>query len=272
MSEALPAGVTLLLAVAPLALLVFFMAWEAGAERQPFASAGARWRHAAANLSLLAIAMALRMGAVPTTSDSVERWAIDAVALGWTTPVLGSFLPPWGIVVVQLGIALVAVDLFEYGRHRLHHAVPVLWRVHRVHHSDPLLDATSAGRTHPLESIVTTLLTLAVLLLAGVPLWIEALRASLVNPVVFAQHANVRFGPALERLSLFATPEFHRVHHSREVTDQQSNFGQLLTIWDRWFGTHRPPPSTGVASMGVDGLDGSQSLARLLWLPVERDN
>ena len=196
---------------------------------------------------------------------------VEGMTVGWSTPLLAGRLPVWAIVCIQLLVALVAADLLEYWRHRLHHRHAWLWRLHRVHHSDPLLDATSAGRTHPVESLLTTLLTAAVLVLAGVPIWIEVLRAALVNPVVFAQHANVRFNPGFERVAgrWFASPEWHRVHHSRDAADQNSNYGQLLNVWDRLFGTSRPAPIGGVATMGVDGLDDrrTQSLSGLLLLP-----
>ena len=272
MPESLFANASFVLFVAPLALLVFFLAWEGPEGRFRFASNRARWRHIGVNLALLLIATALRaIDLAGTASDTLPATAIEWMTVGWSTPLLAAWLPPWAIIGAQLVVALVAVDLLEYARHRLHHRWPLLWRLHRVHHSDPLLDATSAGRLHPVESVVSILLTATLLVLIGVPLWIEVLRAALVNPVVFAQHANVRFSPALERIAsrLLASPEWHRVHHSRVVADQNSNFGQLLNVWDRLFGTHRPAPPEGVATMGVDGLDDgrTQSLSGLLLLP-----
>ena len=272
MPEPLPANASFLLFVAPLALLVFFLAWEGPDGRFRFASNAERWRHIGVNLALLLIATALRaIDLAGTASGTLPGTAIEWMTVGWSTPLLAGRLPSSAIIAAQLVVALVAVDLLEYARHRLHHRWPLLWRFHRVHHSDPLLDATSAGRVHPVESVVATLLTATVLVLIGVPLWIEVLRVALVNPLVFAQHANVRFGPALERIAgrWLATPEWHRVHHSRDVADQNSNFGQLLNLWDRLFGTHRPAPPEGVATMGVDGLDDrrSQTLSGLLLLP-----
>ncbi len=268
-------GVGLALLVAPVALLAFFLAWEGPYGRFPFASVSERWRHVGVNLALLLMATGLRALDLPDAARGLlPATAIEWTTVGWSTPLLAGHLPLWSIVTLQVAIVIVVVDFVEYWRHRLHHRSALLWRLHRVHHNDPLLDATTAGRIHPVESVVATLLTVIVLIAAGVPIWIEVLRATLVNPVVFAQHANVRFSPLLERLAArwIATPEWHRVHHSRDVADQNCNFGQLLSIWDRIFGTSRPAPAGGVATMGVDGLDdsGAQSLSGLLLLPVRK--
>jgi sterol desaturase/sphingolipid hydroxylase (fatty acid hydroxylase superfamily) len=273
MPDVISSSAAFFLVVAPIALLVFFLVWEGPEGRFRFASTTERWRHIGVNLALLLIATGLRALDLPGAARGLfPATAIEWTTVGWSTPLLAGRMPVWAIVSIQFAVAVIAVDLFEYWRHRVHHRYRWLWRLHRVHHNDPLLDASSAGRIHPVESLVSTVLTVAVLALAGVPIWIEVLRATLVNPVVFAQHANVRFGPALERIAgpWLAGPEWHRVHHSRDMTEQNCNFGQFFSIWDRLFGTNRAAPPDGVGTMGVDGLDDprAQSLSGLLLLPA----
>jgi sterol desaturase/sphingolipid hydroxylase (fatty acid hydroxylase superfamily) len=107
------------------------------------------------------------------------------------------------------------------------------------------------------------------LALLGLPLWIEAVRAVLNNPLVLAQHANVRFPPWVERLNwILITPGMHRVHHSIDRRDYDLNFGGLFSWWDRLFGTWR---EAGVVErVGLPGFENArwQTLPGMLAAPL----
>ena len=191
---------------------------------------------------------------------------IGAPAPGW----LSRFELEWPVLLV---IGIVAIDLFQYWWHRACHAVPWLWRLHRVHHSDTHLDVTTGSRFHALESSLGITLLVGAMLLAGIPLWVELVRTIAVNPLIMAQHANVSFPLWMERAArpVLATPEMHRVHHSRLRAEQDSNFGQMFSVWDRLFGTYRQPPAANV-TVGVAGLESAdfQSVAGMCATPFRR--
>jgi sterol desaturase/sphingolipid hydroxylase (fatty acid hydroxylase superfamily) len=115
----------------------------------------------------------------------------------------------------------------------------LLWRLHRVHHCDTAVDLSTGLRQHPAESlyVAAALAGLAIAFGFSVP----ALAAYELAASIFAlwTHANLRLpGPAERGLGwLFATPALHHVHHSATQAETDSNYGELLILWDRLFGT-----------------------------------
>ena len=86
-------------------------------------------------------------------------------------------------------------------------------------------------------------------------------------------HGNVRLPAALDRWLrlILVTPDMHRVHHSVEIDESNSNFGFNLPWWDRLFGTYRAQPRAGHEEMkiGVEHLQEprAKGLIGLLALP-----
>jgi sterol desaturase/sphingolipid hydroxylase (fatty acid hydroxylase superfamily) len=153
-------------------------------------------------------------------------------------------------------IAIVVLDGAAYAQHRLLHRVDVLWRLHLVHHSDLEIDATTTFRHHPAEAIFNGVVIGVVILAIGFS------RAEVVAYTWFAfviellAHANLalpsRLSATLGRL--IVTPEFHRVHHSREHAEANANFGQAFSFWDFLFGTAlvRAPDDRRHLEFGLD--------------------
>lgn len=152
-------------------------------------------------------------------------------------------IAPWLAFPAWLSVALTLVvrSLANYGLHRAAHAVPLLWRLHRVHHCDTAVDLSTGLRHHPGELlyVAAALAALAV----GFGFSVPTLAAYELAASVFAlwTHANLRLpGPAERGLGwLFATPTLHHVHHSAAPAETDSNYGELLILWDRLFGTCR---------------------------------
>lgn len=143
---------------------------------------------------------------------------------------------------VEFAGAVLALDFLVYAQHRIFHAVPILWALHRLHHADRTMDVTTGIRFHPAEIAISTVYK------GG---WIVLLGASPGATVVFElllslgslfSHANVRIG--LDRVwrASFVTPDMHRVHHSTDVAEQNTNFGFSFSWWDRACGTYRARP------------------------------
>jgi sterol desaturase/sphingolipid hydroxylase (fatty acid hydroxylase superfamily) len=133
------------------------------------------------------------------------------------------------------------------------HAVPALWRLHRMHHADLDIDLTTGARFHPVEIALSMLIKFAAIAALGVPAAAVLLFEVLLNATSMFNHANVRIPAALEPVLrwLVVTPDMHRVHHSIERDEANSNFGFNLPIWDRIFGTYRAQPRAGHEAMTI---------------------
>lgn len=172
-------------------------------------------------------------------------------------------------------VALLALDLWNWSWHWLNHHWSFLWRCHRVHHSDLALDVTSAVRFHPGEIFLSGMFRLPVAVLAGLRLEEVLAYEVVLFLLVQFQHANIRLPFALERgLSvLVVTPLVHRVHHSREMEESNSNYSSILTLWDRLFGTWRWRADSARISIGLSGYEGpeAQTLPGLLETPAHSE-
>jgi sterol desaturase/sphingolipid hydroxylase (fatty acid hydroxylase superfamily) len=96
-----------------------------------------------------------------------------------------------------------------------------------------------SSRNHPVDMLFLTVLAhlpLVILGAKGKDLMWAALIQSVVN---LTSHANVRTRANLFGW-FFATPDYHRIHHSAVLEEGKTNYGCRLLIWDRVFGTFRP--------------------------------
>jgi sterol desaturase/sphingolipid hydroxylase (fatty acid hydroxylase superfamily) len=182
-------------------------------------------------------------------------------------------IPAW----LAIPGAVLLLDLTIYGQHVMFHAVPLLWRLHRMHHADLEFDVTTGLRFHPGEIVVSMLIKLAaVLVLAAAPVAVLIFEVVL-NATSMFNHGNVQVPAGLDRvLRLFVvTPDMHRVHHSIDRRETDSNFGFNLPWWDHLFGTYREQPALGHDRMtlGIDGFREPRELwlDRMLWQPLRRD-
>jgi sterol desaturase/sphingolipid hydroxylase (fatty acid hydroxylase superfamily) len=176
--------------------------------------------------------------------------------------------------VASFIVAMIALDGATYLAHRLLHQVPLLWRVHVVHHIDATVDATTAFRQHPIEGIVRFGFIAATALALGAPPVAIAVYRLLgaLNSVL--EHANIRVPPALDRalVWLWVTPDMHKVHHSRDRVETDSNYANLFSLFDRVFRTYTASSRGPLVSYGLEGYDRheQQSIGAVLWLPFKR--
>lgn len=174
--------------------------------------------------------------------------ALFAQEEGWG--LLNHFQVPYALAVIG---AILALDFFIWLQHVMVHAVPLLWRLHRVHHADLDYDVTTGARFHTLEILLSMLIKFAVIAVLGPPVLAVILFEILLNATSMFNHSNVRIPEGVDRvLRLFVvTPDMHRVHHSVEDDETNSNFGFNLPWWDRLFGTYRAQPRGGHEAMSI---------------------
>ncbi len=188
--------------------------------------------------------------------------AAFAAQQGWG--LFNYFEVPFAIAVM---ISVVVMDFIIYLQHVLVHAVPVLWRLHRVHHADLDYDVTTGARFHPIEIILSMLIKFATIIVLGPPVVAVVIFEVVLNAMAMFNHGNVRLPLALDRVLrlLVVTPDMHRVHHSVEDDEANSNFGFNLSLWDRLFGTYRDQPRAGHAAMAI-GIHKFRTTKEVAWL------
>jgi sterol desaturase/sphingolipid hydroxylase (fatty acid hydroxylase superfamily) len=166
----------------------------------------------------------------------------------------------WGLlnyynlpVALAVLLSVVAMDFVIYFQHVLVHAVPALWRLHRVHHADLDFDVTTGARFHPVEIILSMLIKFATIVVLGPPVVAVVMFEIILNAMAMFNHGNVRLPLGLDRVLrlILVTPDMHRVHHSDEDNETNSNYGFNLSIWDRLFGTYIDQPRRGHEGMTI---------------------
>ena len=172
--------------------------------------------------------------------------------------------PFWVAVLTSV----LVMDFFIWLQHVMVHAVPVLWRLHRVHHADLDFDVTTGARFHTLEILLSMLIKFAVIVLLGPPVVAVVLFEVILNATAMFNHANVRLPETLDRYLrlILVTPDMHRVHHSVEDDETNSNFGFNLPWWARLFGTYRAQPRAGHEGMTI-GIRTFREDKWCSWLP-----
>jgi sterol desaturase/sphingolipid hydroxylase (fatty acid hydroxylase superfamily) len=232
--------------------------WELAAPRRRLTvSKHLRWTN---NLALVVLNSVLLRALFPAAAVGVAAFTTQQ---GWG--LLNYFAIPWWMAVI---ISIVLLDFVIYLQHVMFHAVPLLWRLHRVHHADLDIDVTTGSRFHPIEIMLSMLIKVAVILVLGPPVVAVVIFEVLLNATSLFNHSNVRMSPALDSVLrlLLVTPDMHRVHHSIEEDETNSNFAFNLSIWDRLFGTYRDQPRAGHEDMTI-GISTFREVNRCVWLP-----
>jgi sterol desaturase/sphingolipid hydroxylase (fatty acid hydroxylase superfamily) len=238
-------------------IFVVMALWELAAPRRALTvSKTLRWAN---NLGLVAFNTVLLRLLFPAAAVGMAAWTAQQ---GWG--LLNHFpLPFWAAVLVTV----LAMDFVIWLQHVMVHAIPLLWRLHRVHHADPDYDVTTGARFHPIEIVLSMLIKFATIALLGPPVVGVILFEVILNGMAMFNHANVRLPAGLDRAlrTLLVTPDVHRVHHSVEDDEANSNFGFNLSIWDRLFGTYRAWPRGGHRGMTI-GIHHYRSPAEVSWI------
>ncbi|MEM7619351.1 MAG: sterol desaturase family protein [Pseudomonadota bacterium] len=181
----------------------------------------------------------------------------------------------WGIFHItnwpywlEFILTLIVLDCAIYIQHVASHKIPILWRLHKMHHSDTDIDVSTAVRFHPIEIMLSMLYKVIVVFILGPAVLAVFVFEVILNACAMFNHANITIPSKIEKaLRLFVvTPDMHRVHHSAQQRETDSNFGFNLSLWDHLFSTYTAEPKLGHQGMTI-GLNAHQSKApsQLLW-------
>jgi sterol desaturase/sphingolipid hydroxylase (fatty acid hydroxylase superfamily) len=125
--------------------------------------------------------------------------------------------------------------------HWLQHKIKWMWKFHLVHHADTYVDASTANRHHPGESVFRFVFTVMAVLISGASIWLVMLYQSLSVLISQFNHANISFPIWMDKLIslVIVSPNMHKVHHHYVQPYTDSNYANIFSIWDRLFGTFK---------------------------------
>lgn len=224
-----------------------------------------RLRHAGTNLFFTLTTAVVNLGFA----------FIIVKASDWTTH------EPFGLLyLLQLPLwlhALLAVMMMDligaYLVHLIQHKTAWMWHFHKIHHTDTAVDATTALRHHPVESVFRVGALLLAILITGIPIWMVMFYQSLSAFMSQFNHANIHLPHWLDKgLSwIIVSPDMHKVHHSRYQPETDSNYANIFSIWDRLFGTFVTVKDTTSLRYGLDEYldERYQQIGPLLKTPWE---
>jgi sterol desaturase/sphingolipid hydroxylase (fatty acid hydroxylase superfamily) len=212
------------------------------------------------NLSLVVLSSIVLRVVFPLAAVGTATWA--ATNGYGVLPMLS--LPP-----IFAGImAFIILDFAVWFEHLMSHKIELLWRIHRMHHADTGFDLTTALRFHPLEIILSMFWKAAIILIIGPPVIAVLIFEIVLNGAAMFNHANIKLPLRLDRVlrKLIVTPDMHRVHHSIELNETNSNYGFNLSIWDQLFGTYisQPRATHDKVEIGLKAWR-DEKPAQLLW-------
>lgn len=220
------------------------------------------------NLSMVVLSSVAMRVVFPLAAVGTAAWA-SSNGYG-VLPMLG--IPPLAAGI----IAFVVLDFAVWFEHLMSHKIGLLWRIHRMHHADTGFDLTTALRFHPLEIVLSMIWKAIIILLLGPPVVAVLIFEIVLNGAAMFNHANIKLPLKLDRIMriLIVTPDMHRVHHSIEETETNSNYGFNLSIWDQLFGTYVNQPKATHENVEI-GLKAwrDEKPAQFLWalkLPFAR--
>lgn len=247
-------------------MLALMLTWETLSPRRPRQQSRlSRWstNFGLALLNIWVVRLTLGTLAYDT--------AVYAQSMGWGLCHYLSLPAAAAITITLLGL-----DCAIYLQHILAHQWSWLWRLHQVHHSDLEFDATTAVRFHPLEILLSLLYKVFWIIVLGAnPLGVIAFEV-LLNASATFNHSNINLPTKLERCLrwIIVTPDMHRIHHSVEAAEMNSNYGFALSGWDRLFKTYRGNADKSQLELiiGLKHLRVAREigLLQLLWLPFKR--
>ena len=173
------------------------------------------------------------------TSAYGVYWIIAAM-LPWSIPVSW-----WSLVIV-----VVLADITYYWEHRIAHEVRILWTQHAVHHSSRDMNIVTGVRFGPLEGVWSLVAHLPLALMGFAP---EAVVFGVVSVLAYQTWLHTELIGKLGPLEFFLnTPSHHRVHHGSDDKYLDKNYGGILIIWDRLWGTFQVEEETPLYGLKRD--------------------
>ena len=193
-----------------------------------------KWKHALTNSLFVFLAAPVQFLLGYALVKVIHWESINQIGLLYKLPLQNA-------PVFQLVFAFIFLDFFEYVYHVIMHKVKRLWMFHLVHHSDRVVDVSTTLREHPGETFIRLSFSTFWVFLLGAPFWVILFHQFIQIASNVFVHSNFRLSKRLDNVVglIFITPNLHHVHHHFQQPYTDSNYGDVLSIWDRLFGTSK---------------------------------
>ena len=154
------------------------------------------------------------------------------------------------LAIIILIISIIMNEFANYWIHRVSHEVPFLWDFHEFHHSAKEMTILSRDRATPLEGLFITTIFLPITVLNGllineyllkgyfIPVLIYGIYITFSLSATYAAHSSMKIIYPKPFSRIFMSPSLHWLHHSTNPKHFNSNYGQVITLWDKCFGTY----------------------------------
>lgn len=226
-----------------------------------------KWKHSFTNLLFILTALPVQLF-MTIFLLLVSAWVVQH---NWG---LLNIIPYHGTFFVKYVVGFIVLDFCEYLYHVIMHKAKPLWKFHLVHHTDFQLDVSTTVREHPGETFVRMCFLILWVFLSGASFGVLLLRQTFQTVTNITSHTKFRLHGFSETLIgwIFITPNMHHVHHHYQLPYTDCNYGDVLSIWDRIFGTFGKLD----ADKTVYGLDThmdkqvSSSFTRILKIPFAK--
>ena len=171
---------------------------------------------------------------------------------------------------VQLLLAMLVADLFQYAAHRFFHANKVMWRFHAVHHSVKTMDWVAGSRLHLVDILITRAFSYLPLYFLGFSTEVFYAYVAIVAFQAVGAHANVNlpFGPIKY---ILVTPQYHQWHHSDKPQHYNRNFAIHFPAIDWIFGTYHLPGNAWPGTMGLGKMKMPRGYIRQFLFPFRKE-
>jgi sterol desaturase/sphingolipid hydroxylase (fatty acid hydroxylase superfamily) len=219
------------------------------------------------NLGLALLNMAVMRLTVGSLAYFSAVWAVEN-----SYGLLNIWQLPTGLSIVA---TLLSLDFAIYCQHIIMHKWPLLWRLHKIHHTDLEFDATTAVRFHPLEIIISMLYKAVCIVLIGGNSGAIIAFEIILNGAATFNHSNVNIPEKADKLLrwFIITPDMHRIHHSAEPVETDSNYGFSISCWDRLCKTYtvksKQPQTTMTIGLKTFRKPAELGFMQLLVLPFK---
>ena len=149
-------------------------------------------------------------------------------------------------------LTFVLFDFAIYLWHVAGHKFAWLWRFHKIHHSDKSLNVSTGFRFHVFDLLIEIVYKCVFVIVIGVNAYLVLSIEIVELCFIFFHHANIRVANEEVLSQWIITPSLHRPHHSTLRSEHDSNYGIVLAIWDRMFGTRK---EVVPANIGLDLIE-----------------
>lgn len=170
-------------------------------------------------------------------------------------------------------LSLLVLDLYMYSWHRLMHTWALGWKFHRVHHTDKFMNISTAYRFHLIEVVASNLPKILLIFILGIKAELLLIYELVFAASLIFHHSNYHLSWKIDHFLSHAiiTPNYHRVHHSMVLQESNSNYGSILSLWDRLFKTFRYRQNPQDIQLGLIEDQRNLNTWQLIALPWEKN-